>query len=369
MAKMNMRSFLIFCFLAISAFSYANTTKPPVNGSLRIPLRGNSLDVHFVNLTASEVELTPFFYKGTKKLQKSKERNILFIPNLGKKEVEQEDMPVPFTLKPMTIYTANKNSRLVANKFIQGLLVYNNPGTYYENKEEIYNQQADIAAYSSYMWTNGLRTRNDGLYAFSKAIDDINNLYYGIKITANDKTITCNLKFTAMTNLSSDSITDSNTTGYIQDWNNIAAILTIVGGILSIPTNPPAGIVGMLSGVAWTISGTGWMIDSTYSNTTYNLYNLGSSWLSSPFDIYAYPEDYYIQDEEKNIISEAEYDESRCRLNYFLGTNAQPEAISIQIASSSKGDLYIYFISKTIVNKGNIQELLKTNEFNVQNLK
>jgi hypothetical protein len=367
---MRFKLLIIFSFFCFAVISFGNDNKPPVNGSARVPMRGNSLDVHFVNLTGSKVEITPYFFKNNKKLPVSENRNLLFIPNLGKKKSGKADMPIPFSLEPMTIFTAKDQSRLVAKKFIQGMLVYNNPASYYEkDKEEIYNTKAGLSTYSSYMWTNGVRTRNDGLYAFSKAIDEINNFHYGIKIPVDgDRTISCDLKFAALSNLSSVKITDSSTTGYIQDWNNIAAILTIVGGILAIPTNPPAGIVGMLSGVAWTISGTGWMIESTYSKSKYNLFNVGSSWLSSPFDIYVYPKHCFIKDKENKNISEAEYDQARYRLNYFLGTNSKPETISIQIASSEKGDLYIYFISKTIINKKNVKELLSTNEFQKRNL-
>ena len=360
---------IFISMLFIACFAYANKV-PPVNGSARIPIRGNSLDIHFVNLTGSKVEITPNFFKDSNKLPESRNRNIIFIPNLGKKRNGRDDMPVPFILDPMTILTANSKSRLIAEKFIQGILVYNNPASYYKkDKELVYNAKADIATYSSYMWSNGIRTRNDGLYAFSNAIEEINNFFYEIKVPIDDeKTLTCDIKFTAFSNLSSISITDSNTTGYVQDFNNIAAILTIVGGILSIPTNPPAGIVTLLSGVAWTISGTGWMINSTYSKTKYNLYNNGSSWLSSPFDIYVYPKNYYVKNKNDVNVSEAEYDEKRSRLNYFLGTKSTPDSIFIQIASSIKGDLYIYIMSKTVVNKINIIELLKTNEFQVKKL-
>jgi hypothetical protein len=357
-------------FICAEFLLFGTTSLPPINGSARVSIRGNSLDIHFVNLTGFKIKITPNFFKNSSDLPKSKDRNLLFIPNLGKNKNCRDDMPIPFSLDPMAIYTENGISRFIAKKFIQGILIYNNPASYYnDDRELIYNSNSRVATYSSYMWTNGVRTRNDGNYAFANAIDELNNFYYSIMLPIdNQKFLTCNIKFAALSNLSSVSITNASTTGYIQDFNNIAAILTIVAGILNIPTNAPAGVVTLLSGVAWTISGTGWMIESTYSKTKYKLYNNGSSWLSSPFDVYVFPENFYIRDKNNRKLSVAEYDETRCRLNYFLGTKFKPESIFIQIASSPKGDLYIYLISKTVLNKINVNELLKTNEFQINKM-
>ena len=350
---------LSFVFTVSFCLTGTGQNNKPKYGFLRLPLRGNAIDIHFVNLTSSSVEAIPYYYNNEDNIPDTKSRNLLFFPNHDKGN--KEDFPVDVKLKPMQTYMSQDKTRVIARKFIQGVLVYNNPLTY---REYVYDAKANYASYSSFMWSNGTRTEKDGRNSFKNAMEEINNLYYKIKIPLRDgkEILSFNLRLLTDSNLDVTSKEYASAPGYVQDFNNIAAMLTIVAGILTIPTNPPAGIITTLSGVAWTISGTGWMIDSDYNYTQYNLFNKGLSWLSSPFDLIAFPEDYKVKDINGKIIAIPAFDRERCTLTYFLGTNSNPQSIIVQIAGSTKGDLYIYLISKNIIKKSNIKNLFQKNK-------
>lgn len=336
----------------------AGTNNIPKYGYLRLPMRGNAFDIHFINVTESEVSAKSFYFDG-KNVPQENLRNLIFVPNQRKNDIY--GLPPDIRLRPLQRYEVDGKKGVIARKSIQGVVVYNNPLSY---DEYIYNPKANFTTYSSFMWTNGTRTQADGINSYKNAMSEIDNFFYDVEIPIKGagETLFFRLKMKAVSNLDIKLKEHAAAPGIVADFNNIAAILTIVGGILNIPSNPAAGIVGTLSGVAWTISGTLWMMNDDFNYTLISLYNKGLSWLSSPFDIIVYPEDYKVENSKGETIAIPEFDRERCSLTYFLGTHSNPQSVIVQMSGTEKGDLYVYIISKNLIKKSNIDNILDKNQ-------
>ena len=362
MVKKRIPLLILALFIGFTLYGSSQTCTPKF-GFIRLPLRGNAFDIHFINISGSPVSARPNFYTSTS-IPSETQRNILFIPNTRINNIS--GLPPEIKLKPIQRYNLDGKNGIIARKSIQGIVIYNNPVSY---KKYVCSPEADFTTYSSFMWTNGTRAQKDGVNSFRKAMDDINNLSYSIEVPIDNgnEVMSFDLKLKALSNLNTTIKEKAAAPGIIADFNNIAAILTIVGGILNIPTNPAAGIIGTLSGVAWTISGTLWQMNDDYNYTLISLYNKGLSWLSSPFDILVYPENYTVKDKTGKTIAIPEFDRERCSLTYFRGTNSNPQSIIVQLSSTIKGDLYVYVISKAHIKSTEINNLLKRSKIYLKN--
>ncbi|HJO92102.1 MAG TPA: hypothetical protein QF753_01770 [Victivallales bacterium] len=365
--------FIILAVKILFLFNISLNLSAEVTGEgfSKVPLRGNSLDIHFTNLTNATVKVEPFYYDNSKKVPDVGVRNLLFIPNSGKGIYKKNNMPIAFELDSAKIYSANKKYRLAAKKFIQGILVYNNTLSYRTKlKNYSYNNFSHFATYSSFMWSNGVETNDKGLYAFSNAMSEIDNLKYKFDITLADKRhLTFDLVFSTQSHLD----TTTTSTAYspyrlkllnIADaFDQVAALTDLAGGILAIPLNPGGGALQVVSGSAWEVQALFQTAADNYVSYKTSQSDVGYSWLSSPFDILVYPKNYYLRSKNNTILAIPEFNEQKGNILCFLGNNSRPETIIIQFRSSSKGDLYINIISGTVLRTNSIEALEKTKEF------
>ncbi|MCP4180048.1 MAG: hypothetical protein GY756_19980 [bacterium] len=340
-------------------------------GFSRIPLRGNSLDIHFTNLTNATVKVKPYYFANSKKVPHVNNRNLLFIPNSGKAIYKNDNMPIAFELDSAKIYNSNKKFRLAAKKFIQGILVNNNTLSYQTGlKNYGFNEFGSFATYSSFMWSNGVETNDRGLYSFSNAMNEINNFKYEFDITLPDKRhLTFDLVFSTQSHLDT-TITSTAYTPYrlkllnIADaFDQVAALTDLAGGILAIPVSPGSGVLQIVSGAAWEVQALFQTAADNYVSYNTSQSAVGYSWLSSPFDVLVYPKNYYLKSKNNTILALPEFNEQKGNILCFLGNNSKPETIVIQLRSSSKGDLYINIISGTVLRTNNIDDLVNTKEF------
>jgi hypothetical protein len=358
----------IFFLFNISLSIMADTADETLS---KVPLRGNSLDIHFTNLTNATIKVKPYYFDNTEKVPNVTDRNLLFIPNSGKSIYKEENMPIAFKLDSAKIYKANNKYRLAAKKFIQGILVYNNTNSYQTDMDNYgFNEFGNFATYSSFMWSNGIQTNDKGLYSFSNAMNEINNFKYKFDIVLPDKKhLTFDLVFSTQSNLDTATTSTAYTPYRLKLLNiadvadQVAALTDLAGGIVTVPLAPASGVLQIISGSAWEVQALAQTAADNYVSYKTTQNEAGYSWLSSPFDIFVYPENYYLKDKDNKILAVPEFDEQRGNILCFLGNNSKPETIMIQLRSSSKGDLYINIISGTVLRTNNIDDLVKTKEF------
>ncbi|HBM16745.1 MAG TPA: hypothetical protein DD381_10445 [Lentisphaeria bacterium] len=358
--------FFIVIFSGIASVSFGNEAS---NEFLIVPLRGNTLDIHFVNITNTEVKITPSI-ASSKDIPAPDKRNLLFIPNSTMASGEKL-MPLDLTLDKALITTLKGKPKLVVRKFIQSIMVCNNISSYSEQKKNYsYNSEGKFCPYSSYMWTNGTQTSDDGLHAYKNAMDEINTLKYSFNASVNEiRELNLELRFSAKSHIRTSQTNE--VSAYIKRLtiindtaSHIAAITSLTAGILSIPTNPLSGSFSTVSGAAWEIQATvQTMMDHYNLQDRYDTEAKGHSWLSSPFDVIINPVNCFIKDRKTNVTYSAEADERNGQVTFYLGNDVKPQSIIFQFFTTNKGDLYIFIVSGSLLAKGELDKVLPGSEF------
>lgn len=338
------------------------------NGSVWVPIRGNALDIHFYNLTKNRINCEPAFYtnKNKKISPKLERRNLLFIPNEDKANSKKRNMPVSFQLTPAKIISNKKKTGIAAKKFIQSVLIYNNINTYSKdilNYE--YNSESRTAPFSSFIWTNGTRTRTDGLYAFKNAMEEINNLSYKVSIKLNDgRELSFKLKLNSSSDIKEKKKLKHHKPGVAAMADDITVLIYTAAGTISMAASPAvSGGLILLGDATWGVASLADTLNEDYQYSKYTPKNTEYSWLSSPFDLLVYPKDYWMKNKKGEKVETPEFDKKRCRLTYYLGKDHNPETIVVQISASRKGDLKVYIISGSLFDTKKIKNFLKTEEF------
>ena len=366
----------ICCFASVLLAIHANDTTGGSN--IRIPLRGNALDIHFINLCGSSVIISPSYFDNSKdRIPNINNRNLLFIPNTGSNR-DLQSLPISITIPPAKFVNTPKGKKIMGSKFIQSMIIYNNFMTTDEDCWQVnlpplkktlknygYNIDNNSATYSSFMWTNGTRTRDDGMYSFNKAMNELKELKYNIQVKlADGRTLEFNLDFDAISDLLESEKIITHKPGFLSFSDDTAVLLYTMGGIAAFSAGPWVGAIYLLGDVAWGIAAIGTTIEDDKSYTKFTLKNRNYSWLSSPFDLIIRIKDYAIKNYKGKVIDTPEYNILNSRLDYFLGTDSTPNNIIVQVSASTKGDLHIYIVSGTIFDVKNINELSTDNQFN-----
>ena len=309
-------------------------------GNIRIPLRGNAIDIHFINLCGSPVKVIPEFYNNSpKEIPAINNRNLLFIPNTGS-DKKLQSMPINITIPPAEIInTADNKKKLVGRKFIQSVIVYNNLKTFGENcwqsnlpftkkplKNYGYNTDNKSATYSSFMWTNGTRTRDDGLFTFNNSMNELKKLKYKINVELKDgRTLNFELNFDAISNLLENKKIITHKPVFLSFSDDTPVLLYTMGGIAAFSAGPWVGAIYLLGDVAWGIAAIDTTIEDDKSYTKFTLKNRIFPWLSSPFDLLINIDNYSIKNKNGKTID-------------------IPEIRYIISAESEKGTIHYYKI-------------------------
>ena len=351
-------------------------TKFSNDGFLNVPLRGNAVDIHFTNLTASKLSVNAFYFDNKAKVPELSKRNILFIPNNGDISITPE-LPLSFSLAPAVLYKS-KHFVLKGQSFIQGIVIYNNLSSYQDKilYNGGYNRDEQFATYSAFMWSHGIRAPDDGTGVFKNAMNEINNLKYKLRMRINkDLQISLDLNFKTVSNLKTEdkSLKIPEELKRLRNINvaaaEIAAFTKMAGGIVNILTNPPAGILITISGAFNEVQAlTLYMINTYVGEHLINQTVKGESWLSSPFNILVKPEKFYIKNSEGKVLDIADYNIQNSKVIFYLGNNIKPQFIEVQLSASDKGDLFINFISSSLIKNNNPNNFSNTNEFNIKNI-
>ena len=363
---------IIFLCLYCSAIDAAQR-----DSYISIPMRGNALDLHFSNFTASEMKVAPSFYSNDSDTPDVSLRNVIFIPNTGDRK-QPEELPLTFTLPPAKLYK-DKNYILKGQSLVQGLIIYNNIASYTANKlyNNGYNRNEGYTTYSSFMWSQGVRAPDDGSNVFKNAMDEIDNLKYSLSMNINkDLNISLDLCFKTKSNL----ITENKSPDIPPELNRlrninviageIAAFTKIAGGILHMATNPPAGILVTISGVFNEVQALSLYMINTYVGENIVSQSVKSdSWLSTPFNIQVKPENFYITDSEGNVLDIADCHRHNGELLFYLGNNIKPQYIKVEITPSLKGDLFVNFVSSSLLRGENTTKaFINNSEFKAETI-